>query len=318
MYPTTGDGPCLWDPTSYKCLAALPPPTISTPTFCSTCADSANIIDCSPPTVVSASATYTCQALVDVCYKKRTCISNPCYSTDNPCNCNYDGTSAGRCQFIGKMCLPVGTSPPVSALGGSTVAIDPILSRPTTCAALVPNAAGTAAVPPAPTTTSDKLAAATASPTATSDAATKLAAAITALQSSIDPVTGTPVAAQASVIILAVLSPVKNGDTYTFKVTVDFIPTDPTVVIGADILRVYCKTLQAYITAITKIELTSDCTYTPVVPPVKRDISQSMTQYDMTSTAPSSSVDATYASSASNIVVALGAAFISLFVALFM
>jgi hypothetical protein len=176
------------------------------------------------------------------------------------------------------------------------------------------------AVDPAPTDRpTEKLRETISSPTTLSDAATRFANGVIELQKTIDPVTGTKVAGQVSIVVLSVSSPEKNADgSYKFSLTVVFIPYG-SVVVGEDHKRVYCPLLKVFIRDLTKVELSTDCKFTERVG-VKREVSQSSSKtYDMSANAPGSSVNALYGSSAaSTVVVAFGAALISLFVALFM
>jgi len=148
---------------------------------------------------------------------------------------------------------------------------------------------------------------------------TKFVAAVTELQTRIDPVTGTKVAAEVSIVVIGFPAPEKNTDgTYKFRVTVAFVPSDASVKVGDDHKRLFCEPLKVLVKDLTRVELTSDCTYTPKTT-VKRSALQSSAAdtYEMSATAPGTSVDAIYGNSASSIALAFAAVLISI-VALFM
>jgi len=142
-------------------------------------------------------------------------------------------------------------------------------------------------------------------------------AAVTTLQSQVDPTTGVKIAAQVSIVVLGIAAPSKNSDgSYTFTITVAFIPSDASITVTVDHERLFCPALKGLVYDMTKVQPTTDCVYTTRVGSVKRAIAQQSQTYDMTTTAPGPSVDAIYGSSASTVAVAFGASLVSLFVAL--
>jgi hypothetical protein len=184
--------------------------------------------------------------------------------------------------------------------------------RPASCDA---HPDGAAAVTP-----TDKLQEAVSKPATVADASTKLANAIIELRKKIDSVTGRLTAAEVSIIIIGYEAPKPDTDgSYKFTVRVTFVPADATITPGDDHKRVYCPVLRDFMEHLSGVRPTTECVYTATIS-VKRDISQTGSNtYDMSANAPSSSVNALYGSnSASTVVVAFGAALISLFVALFM
>jgi hypothetical protein len=148
---------------------------------------------------------------------------------------------------------------------------------------------------------------------------TKFVAAVTELQTRIDPVTGTKVAAEVSIVVIGFPAPEKNtvDGTYKFRVTVAFVPSDASVTVGDDHKRLFCEPLKVLIKDLTRVELTSACTYTPKTTVKRSALQSSANTYDMSATAPGTSVDAIYGNSASAIALAFGAVLISI-VALFM
>jgi len=274
---------------------------------CTTCGDSPSRV-CPAGQVHDTRYPATCiRAENGVGCLQDNCKPDECHYVGDICNCR--GMAEKRCVYASGTCFSaVYTSDYASHLLGERITV-----RPATCDAHVD---GAVAVTP-----TDKIQEAVSKPATVADASTKLANAIVELRKKIDSVTGRLTAAEVSIIIIGYEAPKPDTDgSYKFTVRVTFVPADATITPGADHQRVYCPVLRDFMENLSGVSTTTDCVYTATIS-VKRDISQSSgtpANYDVSSNAPSSSVNALYGSSASTVVVAFGAALISLFVALFM
>jgi len=242
------------------------------------------------------------------CKQVVSCKADPCY-TASPCECQY----SNGCTFIPSSSASAIIGTCVSAANSDTAAVvatPGLTAAPDSCATQSATA----------TTPSDKITATVSSASNLDTALTNFANAVTALQNDVDPTTGVKIAAQVSIVVISVATPAKNAvdGSYLFDIVVAFIPSDPSVTVTAQHRTLYCTPLKQLITDITRITVTSDCTYT-LVSSTKRSALQTGDQtYSMTTTAPGSSVDSVYGSGSSTIVATFGVALISLFVTLFM
>jgi len=288
---------CLYLENSYTCVA--PPP-------CTTCTDAPRTI-CSAGQIVDPTVAVTCMVAGTTCKQVVSCKADPCY-TASPCECQY----SNGCTFIPSSSASAIIGTCVSAANSDTAAVvatPGLTAAPDSCATQSATA----------TTPSDKITATVSSASNLDTALSNFAAAVTTLQNEVDPTTGVKIAAQVSIVVLGVATPSKNADgSYTFAITVTFIPSDPSVTVTDQHRALYCPPLKQLIADITRVTVTSDCTYT-LLSSTKRSALQTGDQtYSMTTTAPGSSVDSVYGSGSSTIVVAFGVALISLFVTLFM
>jgi hypothetical protein len=116
-----------------------------------------------------------------------------------------------------------------------------------------------------PTTVVDKVSTDVNDPTKVSTALDVFKADISTASTSIDPATGTSLAAQFAVVILAVINPTKNTDgSLRLTAVVTFIPvTDAVTTLTDDHKRVYCpiiKKLLASVAGFQEVDL-NDCTW---------------------------------------------------------
>jgi hypothetical protein len=245
---------------------------------------------CGVGTVPDPSGPVTCKAVyaegTRQCQAFPTCVKDNCFGTDNVCNCDLT-----KCIFAVSATAGIRQCVTPTTDLSNTVSAEVIRTPPSTCTT----------APPTPTEPVDKIGVAVNTPGTVSTAIDNFNTELQAAKTVTDTTTGTNLAADFSLVVVAIAVPSKNNDgSVKLSVLASFLPAGLVTKVTDDHKRIYCPIivkLLATIGGFKEIDMGA-CTWS-AQPSVKRQAAAGSPEvYTISSDANSQSVNNLYGSSA--------------------
>jgi len=251
---------------------------------------------CPVGTIPDPTAVVTCKNVyvegIRQCIAYPPCIKDPCFGITDNCKCDYS-----KCIFASSAASNIrGCITPTADLFTS-VSAEVFKAPPSTC---VPSTTGD--TKPPTTEPVDKIGAVVNTPDKVSAAIDQLNTDLNIAKTVVDVKTGANLAAEFSVIVVAIAYPEKNTDgSVKMSVLASFLPTGAVVTkVTEDHQRIYCPIivkLLANVGGFSISDMRNTCTWTKQAS-VKRQTGSESETFKIDSDASSQSVSSIYGSSA--------------------